>query len=608
MERFLENTNEGRSSLLHIDSPAVENDSVLPYTMELFLAEHAIIVQRADSGGSETNENKDHNINGYVEPASRVVASINQESLIDDVDDDDIQMIQSIEHVPMTNIRGIDHRSENSWISHEASSSPTSSSPTSHALSQDLFDTSSLPRLTEADIAQLAEVEHASTGNAAPQSVRDEPSEPSVVGRGAYLDHAFSVATQTTMLESVTEASACPLESAFSDINESVESLNVYRVGSVVSISTSASDGASSASVEAMPSRATSDSSHSHSVVMGDELSQSEAPGSHSSYDDTGIYRLTEAVIVTQAEIDCASIGNSPPHSIRDDRLSDSSITERVGRQSMNISTRIGEHIVVGDLRVAADSGEHDTLSNQNDNASVEAMPSVHSDHSIEEMPSEQNNGIGDLCDNSIMYHPYGVGSSASIEALPSIDQENDGGFNDYEANYAENIHGDPSTEIFRTTIGDNFDADIETTPLLSSRRDGRPHSRSDDCFLSPDGLNTSRGKSAMTSWRPSFVLVISEIPAFIIIAGGNEQLLSVVGLKKLQMVLASIVMTSILNHAGMVTLICLALYCVWFFSHIVPFPCIFKTRVVVLHILGREVRNNNNLIDHLFSTSCRIA
>jgi hypothetical protein len=251
----------------------------------------------------------------------------------------------------------------------------------------------------------------------------------------------------------------------------------------------------------------------------------------------------------------------------------------------MNISTRIGEHIVVGDLRVAADSGEHDTLSNQNDNASVEAMPSVHSDHSIEEMPSEQNNGIGDLCDNSIMYHPYGVGSSASIEALPSIDQENDGGFYDYEANYAENIHADTSTEMFRTTIGDNFDADIETTPLLSSRRDGRPHSRSDDCFL-----------------------VISEIPAFIIIAGGNEQLLSVVGLKKLQMVLASIVMTSILNHAGMVTLICLALYCVWFFSHIVPFPCIFKTRVVVLHILGREVRNNNNLIDHLFSTSCRIA
>jgi len=147
-----------------------------------------------------------------------------------------------------------------------------------------------MPRLTGADIAQFAEVEHASTGNAAPQSVRDEPSESSVVGRGgAFLDHAFSVATQTTVIESVTEASVGRGgRSLFSNIMESSESFHVIRVdlGGSIQTSSNTSGGASSASIEAMSSsdsRDDSDDIHhppSSSEGISVSISHTLAPGS----------------------------------------------------------------------------------------------------------------------------------------------------------------------------------------------------------------------------------------------------------------------------------------------------------------------------------------
>ena len=357
------------------------------------------------------------------------------------------------------------------------------------------------------------------------------------------MDHAFSVATQTTVIESVTETSVCPLENAFSDINESGESVHVIRLGSVVSVSTNESDGASSASVEAMPSRASSDSGHSHSVGMSDELSRSEAPVSHSSFDGIGNCRLTEAVIVTQAEIDCASIGNTPPHSIRDDHLSDSSITERVGRQSINISTRIGEHIIVGDLRMAVDAGERVTLSNQNDTASVEAMPSVHSGHSIEVTSSELHDGIRDMHEETINHQPSDLDSITSIEALPSIDLENERGIFDY---------GAMPTGEFRTANCEDINGDIETAPLLSGRSNGQPCTELLPFIVNQDDSSTqTENKSVLAILSPSLILIIAELPSFIVIAWGNDQVCSLLGMKKFQIVLASLVMTSILNHGG---------------------------------------------------------
>ena len=534
MERFLEKANnDGGSIIVPSDLPDVENDTTLPYTMELFLAEHAIQGPRDDSGVSDTNA-------GGTERSG--VPPLDQQSQIyDDENDEDIHMNIIGEHMStaQSSRSASDRHSEDSWISHASSS--TSSSV--HARSHDLLDADSIPRLTEADIAQFSEVEHASVGNAAPQSVRDEPSEPSVLGRGAYLDHAFSVATQTTVIESVTETSVCPLENAFSDINESGESVHVIRLGSVVSVSTNESDGASSASVEAMPSRASSDSGHSHSVGMSDELSRSEAPVSHSSFDGIGNCRLTEAVIVTQAEIDCASIGNTPPHSIRDDHLSDSSITERVGRQSINISTRIGEHILVGDLRMSVDAGERITLSNQTDTASVEAMPSVHSGHSIEVTPSELHDGIRDMHEETINHQPSDLDSITSIEALPSIDLEIERGIFDYGAM--------PSGE-FRTTIGEDNNGDIETVPLLSGRSNGQPRTELIPFIVNRgDSSSQTENKSVLVILSPSLILIIAELPSFIAIAWGNDQVFSLIGMKKFQIVLASLVMTSILNHAG---------------------------------------------------------
>ncbi|KAL7531475.1 hypothetical protein ACHAXR_007282, partial [Thalassiosira sp. AJA248-18] len=564
MERFIA---EGeRPSMLPIDTSAdasaADNDTAtLPYTMELFLAENAVATPNDGTeqsvGGNDINARQanddsiepqivapttaslDHETTPVIEtpespiewgegvndlgPPSESVASIiaSNEGSLDG--EDNVQNIRNDNHVP---------RVENSW---EDNSSP---SRTSIVPSHESFDSNPHPsRLTEARMTQLAEVDNASTGNAPPQSVRDEPSESSVVGGlGAFLGHAHSVATQTTVIESVTEASESRGAIAFSDINESAESLNVVRVDSEGSIQTSTSTPghASSASIEAMPSSDSSDDSddisHPSSPGISDSLSHSVAPGSHPSSDNISqMPRLTEADVVALAEIDYASIGNAPPHSVRDERLSESSVTERSGRQ-FGITTPITEISSVD-------------LSDRSENASVEAMPSVHSDNSIEAMPSEHGDRdrMHDSDDEMIVYQASDMGSSASIEALPSIDLEHEAGLFNYGA---VNVLHDPLTEEFTTGI-DDCEQDIESAPLLSLKREERSLS---DHF---DSREKATSNEPTPKLIPLLALIMAELPTFVLIVQGSEQLRSLLGVKRYQIVLASLVMvTSILNYS----------------------------------------------------------
>mmetsp|Transcript_29155 Transcript_29155/g.55292 ORF Transcript_29155/g.55292 Transcript_29155/m.55292 type:complete len:81 (-) Transcript_29155:403-645(-) len=73
------------------------------------------------------------------------------------------------------------------------------------------------------------------------------------------------------------------------------------------------------------------------------------------------------------ADIDYASIGNAPPASVRDERLSESSVTERSGRQ-FGITTPITE---------ISSIDEHINLFLDDD-----SDPSDHSDNSIEVCPA----------------------------------------------------------------------------------------------------------------------------------------------------------------------------------------------------------------------------
>ena len=301
MERFLERVDDEEP----VDTPAVENDATtaLPYTMELFLAENA-------DSTSVSQINQPNSTQPIVDPPS-IQPSLDFEANHNELLDGDLNET-SVASVNASIIQGsLANDAENSQTNHtnsqlhensRAEHSDSSPSRLSMSSSQDSFDVIPSTHLTEADIAELAEVEHASTqGNAAPHSVRDEPSEASVVGRG----NAFSVATQTTMMvDSVTEASE---GRPFSDINEN-ESLEVIRVaGSGISIQTSSSVGPSNESlVEERPSRA-------RSHVGGENASYSLAPSSH---DSIGMPRLTEAGIGTMVDIDQASItGNAPPQS-----------------------------------------------------------------------------------------------------------------------------------------------------------------------------------------------------------------------------------------------------------------------------------------------------
>ena len=414
MERFLERVDVESSMILPIDPSAAENmESELPYTMELFLAEHPVVGTTNENqnssgdeilvaGGDDAGQTLQPNNDGCIEPlvaTSAIQPILASGTNLHEIplaevgaaqqggreadphnykrDESEASIIEShLGTLDDNEITQIARRnSSHSWTSTDSSQSCISIASSSH---EESFDISPRPsRLTEADIAQLAEVEHASTGNAAPQSIRDEPSEPSVVGRGASLDHAFSVATQTTVIESVTEASAGQGESAFSDIVGHAESSNVIQVDSGESLhtSTTTSRGVGSASIEALPS----------------------------------------------------SVGNALPHSV-------------LGERQFGIATPITEITSVVD-------------------------PCQHSDNSIEVMPSEH--GGDDSDEETIVYQSSGMGSSASVEALPSIDPENEIILHhNYGAIISEDVQQNPPEEDLAVNY-DECNPDVETGPLI---------------------------------------------------------------------------------------------------------------------------------------------
>ncbi|KAL7507180.1 hypothetical protein ACHAXN_004406 [Cyclotella atomus] len=285
-----------------------------------------------------------------------------------------------------------------------------------------------MPQLTEEGVAQLVEVDHASIGNTPPQSVRSEPSESSLPD--LVQDRGFSVVTQTTAMESVTETS----QASVNDTNRnhvgqlSSDSADVIRIGAVCSSYTMREDDsvditlaalrASSTSVEAIPSIASVIDSSSGSHVLSNPSSsdlhssaRSSALDSYvSSNEESRILSLTEEGVVAMEEIDQASIGNVPPRSVRDESI-------------------ISESSVLGRGQRRFQSAPRDTLTAS---ASVEAMPSVNSVHSmsqdsVDAMPSEYNGnslleGSNETGDEDLMV--CHTSDMASIEALPSVISE----------------------------------------------------------------------------------------------------------------------------------------------------------------------------------------
>ena len=351
-----------------IDNNANGTAAALPYTMELFLAKNAaaaVVGPPRDNGTSQMHYD---NIidDGTHPPISPIVpplsltpdeSNFNEESpMAPSLEDERIIRptdAHIILHLPNSEDGG-DVSAEISWGGSAASSASNNDNnnnitPTHHSIDADMLS----PRLTEAGIAQLAEVDRASIGNAAPQSDRSEPSESdSVVNddddrderfdnydQGTSFDRTFSVATQTTARESsVTDVASDGLreeeERYVKDLDEIDEHLNVFRVDSDISLHTHSSGGgdassSADASVVAMPSIASAAGGDSTSDDDNNFIRQDTSFSS--TYDTNIAPRLTEADLVIQAEIDNASIGNAPPYSERGDELSESSVTERGG-------------------------------------------------------------------------------------------------------------------------------------------------------------------------------------------------------------------------------------------------------------------------------------
>ena len=478
MERFLETLgDETVNAPNNVDiPPIVENDeSSLPYTMELFLAENAAGVS-GDSRRSENDAVIVHHGDSIILASSNSLdlpqppsSALSAAGGVSDRVGSESDVPSNFGEVGITTERRVNSDvadggalGDNESLSiSDQHSHPPSELRVSNATSQPSDDytldspelTTSRPSrpITEADIAQLAEVEHASIGNAAPQSVRDEPSETSIPRR-PLLDQAFSVATQTTIIDSVTETSV-GRSHLMSEANQSRDSSNIIRVGG--SVETRSSGGASSASIEAVPSNVSDEDSddNSHMIInppstRSDSHTQSLADGSHLSPDaNLRMPELTEADVVALAEIDYASIGNAPPLSVRDERLSESSVTERGGRQ-FSVATPISEMDSIDEnsilrgspFRSIIDEDSESNLSipeqgsrmsNESENTSVEVMPSDRSDNtgshnSIEVMISEHDNDS--LHDGRRVSDIDDMASSTSIEASPSVDSDNNVG------------------------------------------------------------------------------------------------------------------------------------------------------------------------------------
>lgn len=457
MERFLDRLDdeeEPSCTLPVVDIATEENNAEpsLPYTMELFLADNVAVSEQnesaADATRSDTNLahepiNTESVVGGTsIQPRlEEDHAHQNEPSQAAAQSNMSVESINaSTDNLPIEGGGGINQ------LNHPDNQSLTSSS--SHLSVASSHDTSHHTlHLTEAEIAHLNEVEHASIGNTAPQSVRDEPSEASVTGR--VIDHAFSIATQPTAIESVTVTEV-------SDHRGSVIESDVIRVeGPNISVQNSSSGGAS---VAAMPSIASS----SNSSHVSDD-----STGSH---DNIGMPRLTEAGIGTLADIENASLGPAPPQSVRS-RLSESSVAER-GEHQFSSTDPIAEISSVDerDLLMMDNSDDDDSISDDHsENASVEAMPSDQSDQSVETprvYHGEHRMHVDSDDEEMIVYQPSIIGSSASIEALPSIDES---ATHDYGAFHSRSFSRN-SVEGF-STMDHQYDRDIESAPLLVPTR-----------------------------------------------------------------------------------------------------------------------------------------
>jgi len=87
---------------------------------------------------------------------------------------------------------------------------------------------------------------------------------------------------------------------------------------------------------------------------------------------------------------------------------------------------------------------------------------------------------------------------------------------------------------------------ELETTPLISKRRQESRQSLHDDSFE----LSEKAKANEFPAISSYLVLALAELPTFIIVIQGSDQLCSLVGIKRYQVILGClVVVTSILNH-----------------------------------------------------------
>ena len=541
MERFLETLGDETANAPNVEiPPTVENDeSSLPYTMELFLAENAAAGVSGD-GRTDNETTIGHHSDSNILASSTSLdlpqppsSALSTGGVSDRVVSENIMTSDFDEAVGLTTERPVHSDTlgrslrDNESLSLSDQHSHPPSSP-SQPLDDSTLDspelTTSRPSrpITEADIAQLAEVEHASIGNAAPQSERDEPSEASIPRR-TLLDQAFSVATQTTVIDSVTETSV-GRSHLMSEANQSRDSSTIIRVGG--SVETGSSGGASSASIEAVPSNVSDEDSDddSHMIInplstRSDSHAQSLADGSDLSPDaNLRMPELTEADVVALAEMDYASIGNAPPLSVRDERLSESSVTERGGRQ-FSVATPISEmdsidensilrgspfrSIIDEDSESNLSIPEQDSrMSNESENTSVEVMPSdrsanTGSHNSIEVMLSEHEDDS--LHDRRRSVTDTGdMVSSTSIDASPSVGLENNldnvNGSRNHLAMYGATSEADGAAEYYNALNIFNYDHDEESALIPPQPSP----SRADSSHMHRGDKSTRAGKNCL--------------------------------------------------------------------------------------------------------------
>jgi hypothetical protein len=545
MERFLETLGDDERSEPPVanETPQVEsNTTMLPYTMELFLAENVVVGPEGEVEvvpQPETAVDGDDNNGGHdavsttldfeegivadeftnhfrVESPDRLQqhASLNQP--VDSLEETTVvqgQVPSSLRQTLSSSSeehQSTRHSSEQDVtdaVLHQNTStesmyppSPSQledvipsvrrsdteiSSPSRQILNMSTESSSNtnphVTRLTAAGIAQLDVLDNASTGNAAPNSERDEPSESSVIGGGSgFAGHAFSVATQTTVIESVTETSkGSKSECPRAVLNQSSDSVNIILVEGGGSVSAGGS-----ASVEARPSSESNATGGGSDAMTGQSSSamiESMLQSESNTSSDDDLQLLTEAGIAQLDVLDNVSTGNAPPHSVRDEsRLSESSIT---GRGQLSVMTPITtESESVDDHN----SNDDNSLSSQSvmldgaGNASLEAMPSDdESDHrtvhSIEGMLSEHGDqSFHDINNDSheddlVVYQASDMASSTSIEAFIDLGSEqgdmhhssNQIDHHDYGA--VDNLHREQTVENETGT----YDWDIESAPLL---------------------------------------------------------------------------------------------------------------------------------------------